>query len=192
MGAISDVEGLALAIVSERRRGARPVLADRSIDASSEGEAVLARLDYDDATGAVTEAIVAAYVEWDPERNPSLLSHATWRGRNALTDWFREQLGRDTPKVHAWAIDLDSLSGTDEDDNETTVGAVVALAEASIAHAIVLVEDEETAETLRSIVLPITLGYSHAEVAGMNGQTEAWVSARLRKLRARGDLRVPA
>jgi len=178
---VSDVEGLALTVVAERRRSA-------SADVES------ARLDYEDAVGHVVEAIYAAYVEWDPTRNPSFLSWAMFKGRCALTDWYRDLLGRDTPKAHAWAIDLDSFTGdTDEDEvRETNVRAPAALAEASISHAILLIEDEETSETLRAVVQLIALGFSHAEVAAMNGQTEAWVSARLRKLRTREDLRVPA
>ena len=178
-GSVRDVERLAEMIVSERRRGA-------TADVES------ARLDYEDAEGSVREAIYGSYVEWDPSRNPNLISHATWKGRLALTDWYREQLGRDIPRAHAFAIDLDTLLADADDDAETTVGATAAMAEASIAHALVLIEDPETRETLRSIVRPIALGFSHAEVAVMNGQTEAWVSSRLRKLRAREDLRTPA
>jgi len=36
---------------------------------------------------------------------------------------------------------------------------------------------------LRSIALPISEGYSHAEVAAMLGKNESWVSARMRDLR---------
>jgi hypothetical protein len=188
--------------VSERRRGIRPSkLSGRDADGAAEDEAVLARLDYEDAAGHVREAIVLAYYEWDFERNPSLLSHVTWKGRCALSDWFRDLLGRDTPKALTWALSSDALdeghSTADSDDEPSedrsvTVGAVAALAEASLSHAIVLIEDEETRSTLREIVFPISLGLSHAEVAGLHGQTEAWVSSRLRKLRARDDLRLPA
>jgi hypothetical protein len=194
---VSDVEGLALSIVSERRRGIRPALAEgREMDAASEAEAVLARLDYDDATAQVTAGILSAYYEWDAERNPSLLSHVTWKGRCALSSWFRIALGRDTPRALTWALSLDGLSESDGDEEgegrSATIGAVGALAEASIVHAIVLIEDEEISETLRDIVLPLAQGYSQGEVARMNGQTEGWVSSKLRKLRAREDLRVPA
>lgn len=190
---VSDVEGLALSIVSERRRGIRPALAEgRELDAAAEAESVLARLDYDDATSHVQAAILAAYYEWDVDKNPSLLSHATWKGRCALSSWFRVVLGRDTPRALTWALSIEGMEEEDEEGRETTVGATAAFAEASIEHAIVMIEDEEISETLRDVVLPLTLGYSQGEVAEMNGRTEAWVSSRLRKLRERDDLRIPA
>lgn len=193
---VSDVEALALTIVGERRRGSRPSLASgREIDGSAEDEAVLARIDYEDAAGHVREAIVVAYYDWNPERNPSLLSHATWKARCALSDWFRELLGRDTPKALTWAYSSDVAPPDDEIEDEersVTIGAIAALAEGSITHALVVIEDEETRSTLREIALPISLGYSHAEVARMHGQTEGWVSSRLRRLRERDDLRIPA
>jgi hypothetical protein len=174
---VSDVEALARTVLSERR------------PPHPEDDAP-ARLDYDDAVGTIVAAIYEAYVEWDPARNPSFLSHATWKARLALTDWYREELGRDTPKAHAWAYSVDALAEPDDSDREDTViHAPVAMAEASISHAIVLIEDPETSDTLRRIAKPIAEGYSHAEVAAMVGLTEAAVSARLRRLRARADLR---
>lgn len=200
---VSDAEGLARSIVSERRRGVRPSLrSGRTLDGAAEDESVFARLDFDDANGSVVEAIYSAYVDWDPEKNPSFLSWATFKGRCALSDWYRETLGRDTPKALTWAYSSDVPIVEDFDDvnsppsasrdTDIRVESDAGFAEGSLMHALVLVEDEETSETLRDVALPIALGYSHAEVAELHGQSEAWVSARLRKLRARGDLRVPA
>lgn len=180
-------------VVNERRRGA-------SADRES------ARLDFEDARGHVAEAIYEAYTKWDPARNSSLISWVTWKARCALTNWFRDELGQFTPKAHAWAYSVDALddmTSTIGDDGEADVWDVIqpgesrvfveaAMAEANLTHALVVIEDVDTRETLRNIVLPIALGFSHAEVGQLHGMTEAWVGARLRKLRERGDLRVPA
>lgn len=190
---ISDVDGLARSIVSGGRRGVRPSLRDgRTVDASAESEAAEARLDYDDALGHVTAGIYAAYVDWNPAKNPSLVSWATFKGRCAMNDWYRETLGRDTPKAHTWALSSDAMTVDDDEEVSVTVRAVAAFAEGSMTHPLILIEDAEISETLRLVVLPIALGYSHAEVAELHGQTEAWVTGRLRKLRAREDLRIPA
>jgi hypothetical protein len=190
-GCVRDVARLAEMIVNERRRTA---VADQES----------ARLDYEDAEAHVAGAIYDAYVRWDPARNPKLISFVTWKARCALTNWFREELGQFTPKAHAWAYSMDALDNASvpEDgeygDGETVVAgesrvdARTGSADASIMHALVLIEDDETRGTLRSIVLPISLGLSHAEVADLHGMTEAWVGAQLRKLRERDDLRVPA
>lgn len=183
---VPDVEALALSIVRDRRR---PAVGELSRDE--------ARLDYPDAIGQVTEAIYAAYVDWKADRNPSFLSWATFKGRCALTDWYRDTLGRDTPKMLSWALSLDAIAEDEESDDggesrSSTVGAIAALAEGSLTHALVQIEDEETIETLRLVVLPIALGYSQAEVAELHGQSEGWVSTRLRRLRLREDLRIPA
>jgi hypothetical protein len=191
VGAVADVERLAEMVVNERRRAA-------AADVES------ARLDFEDAEGHVREAIYEAYTKWDPARNSSLISYATWKARCALTDWFRDELGQFTPKALAWAISSEELLSHDDHDasnldydevlrpSESRVYVEAALADATISHAIVLAEDADTRETLRQIVLPIACGYSHAEVAKFHGESEAWVSSQLRKLRTHDDLRVPA
>jgi hypothetical protein len=192
-GRVVDVARLAEMIVNERRRGA---VADRET----------ARLDFEDARGHVAEAIYEAYTKWDPKRNPSLISWVTWKARMALTNWFRDELGQFTPKAHAWAYSIDaledkrSLDGSEDEwadsesvtAGESRVDAAAASADANLTHVLVLIEDDETRETLRNIVLPIALGFSHAEVGLLHGMTEAWVGAQLRKIRTRGDLRLPA
>lgn len=182
---VSDVQALAASIVSERRRGSSYV------DLVSDGSrASASSIDYEDAVGHVTEAIVAARASWDGERTPSFLSYATWKGRNALADWFRATLGRDTPKAHAWAVPFDPVGETDPDDDDVRVyaGAAEALAQGSIPHAVLALSDPEIADTLLRVVVPLAEGYSLAEVAEMLGETEYRVSARMRRLRARRDL----
>lgn len=175
---VSCVETLAVTILNERRRGA---VADEAT----------ATLDLDDALGDVIAGIVAARTIWDPARSPSFLSFATWKGRNALSDWYRTQLGRDTPKAHAWSVPLD-LTVSDDDETvsgATTIAAPSAEAVASFEDAVVMISDPEIEEALRTIVVPLASGYSQAEVAEMLGRTEGWVGARLRWLRSRTDLR---
>lgn len=173
---VTDVVALADAIVAERRR-------------SSVSDTETALLDFEDARGAVVEAIVAARVKWNPERTPSFLSFATWRGRNALSDWYRDQLGRDTPKAHAWAVSIDALAESDDGEERTVrVGAAAALAEGSIPAAILAISDPEIADTLNRIVVPLSWGFSQAEVAAIIGEPESRVSSRMRKLRSRLDL----
>ncbi|MBA2741326.1 MAG: hypothetical protein H0U46_04885 [Actinobacteria bacterium] len=186
-GSVADVARLAEMVVNERRRGA-------------EQDVESARLDFEDAEGHIREAIYSAYVSWDPARNPRLISYVTWKARLALTNWFRDELGQFTPKALAWAISSEALESSDyaDETEQDVMGKVVlveaipAMAEGSFTHALVAIEDEEIRATLREVVLPIALGYSHAEVAVFHGQSEAWVSAKLRKLRLREDLRVPA
>lgn len=181
---VGDVEALAASIVSERRHGSSYVAL-----ASDGARESAAALDYDDAVGAVVEAIVKARVGWDPARNPSFLSYATWKGRNALSDWFREQLGRDTPKALAFALPLDTIDSDDEaDDVLLTAVPAEALAEGSIPFAVLALSDPEIAETLQEIAVPLAEGYTLPEVARMRGETEYQVSARMRRLRARRDL----
>jgi DNA-directed RNA polymerase specialized sigma24 family protein len=180
---VSDVQALAASIVTERRRGSSYV---DLVSDGSRGSA--SSIDYEDALGHVVEAIVAARAGWDPARNPSFLSYATWKGRNALSDWFRGTLGRDTPKAHAWAVPLDVGDPDDDEDVRVFAPAAVALAEGSIPHAVLALSDPEIAETLVRVVVPLAEGYSLAEVAEMLGETEYRVSARMRRLRARRDL----
>ena len=189
-GAIRDVDRFAEMIVNERRRIAV-------------NDQETARLDYEDAEAHVRMEIYDAYVRWDPSRNPRLISFVTWKARCALTNWFRDELGQFTPKAHAWAYSIDALDDKQEEDADEVAGSEsIVIGEsrldrasdeaASLMHALSLMEDEETRETLRTIVLPISMGFSQAEIAELHGQSEAWVGARLRSLRKREDLRVPA
>lgn len=129
---VPDSEGLVLFILNERVRGKgstrdggrresgvhRDSAGLRSTVGPDGKRSVKAfgsdrRVDYEDAHGHLREAVYLAYRRWNPELGVPFLAWATFKLRSALSDWFRGELGRDTPKLMALAESYDSLLAND-------------------------------------------------------------------------------
>jgi hypothetical protein len=91
---------------------------------SSLRAAGMPHVDYDNALGQLRLAAWHLYLGWKPEMNVRFTAYASGLLPKRFTDWQRRQIGRDTPKAHAFAISLDAPAGEDDADLLSYLAAV--------------------------------------------------------------------
>lgn len=154
------------------------------------------------ATAAATEKLEAEELElqlyeqvwkiyraWDGRG--TFLGYATMQLRRARANWYRDELGRDLPKAHAVASSLDALLENTDDDHDPEDGEQ-ALWMAPVCHLehdlattadLDFALDAEGRKIMRGVVTLIEAGCSYSEIAEFTGESAAWVSAQVGRVR---------
>jgi DNA-directed RNA polymerase specialized sigma24 family protein len=137
--------------------------------------ATLRHDDHEDALSYVIAAVWQASLKYDPERSISFSTFAYQLSRRRTIDWFRGRYGRTR-----WTFGDGYQYDRERPNIYPSMPSTVNWKGLS----------EQGKDTLRTIAVPISLGYSPAEVADSLGVSSRMVHNALEELR--GEIRAQA